>query len=506
MDNNNNKKDEAKITHRYLARIVIEAETPLVVHAGKKDLLTDAVVMKDVNGLPYIPGSSIAGVIRHAWKDADKDIDQLFGFQKNISSTKGDKPNVDENEPKGMGSRIIFTEARILNSEKKVVDGLQPDAIKNDPLLKEYPNLPVRQHVRITQRGVADKNGKFDEEIVYAGTRFCFEMEMIGDDKDDIVFGQLIKILNDGFFRLGSGSRKGFGKIKVIETQYCSLPIDHTDYLEKSSNLEDSKPWYNEHSLLLPEVDAPGRTTEKLRYSYRLRPENFFLFGSGFGDDEVDMTPVKELRVKGWDKKNGRVKGRSHFVPASSVKGALAHRVAFHYNRLTGAVILSGGELKNGKKMEDVVGTNNDAVRMLFGTAGDEKGDGKQRGNVIFSDLYINENVRDKIFNHVAIDRFTGGAIDGALFAEKAVYWQKPGDDAPMDKRYPLELDIVIDKDGIEKAIGKHNENSVTKIEYADVLNALEATLTDLCEGRLPLGGSVNRGYGIFNGFKVEDK
>ena len=52
--------------------------------------------------------------------------------------------------------------------------------------------------------------------------------------------------------------------------------------------------------------------------------------------------------------------------------------------------------------------------------------------------------------------------------------------------------------------IGKHNENNETKIEYADVLNALDATLNDLCEGRLPLGGSVNRGHGIFNGFKAE--
>jgi len=496
----NNKKDEAKITHRYLARIVIETETPIVVHAGKKDLLTDAVVMKDVNGLPYIPGSSIAGVIRHAWKDAGKDIDQLFGFQKNPSSVNDNKPGEDESEPKGMGSRIIFTEARILNSERKVVDGLQPDAITNDPLLKEYLNLPVRQHVRITHRGVAGKNGKFDEEIVYAGTRFCFEMEMLGDDKDNTTFSQLIDILKDVSFRLGSGSRKGFGSIKVIEseTRYCSLEINNEDYLDKSSNLEDSMEWYDKHKSQLPEVVKQSKTMVKL--CYRLRPENFFLFGSGFGDDDADMTPVEELRVD-WNNEIGELKKYGYLVPASSVKGALAHRIAYHYNKLTDAVILPNGTLKNGKEIEDVTGSNNDAVRLLFGTAGDENGIGKKRGNIIFSDMYINENVSDKIFNHVAIDRFTGGAIDGALFAEKATYWH-----CDDNNEYPLTLEILIDEKNIKRAIKKHYENSEKKISYENVCKAFNDTLADLCKGRLPLGGSVNRGHGIFNGFKVENK
>lgn len=494
MDNNNNKKNEARITHRYLAHIVIEAENPLVIHTGKKDLLTDAVVMKDVNGLPYIPGSSIAGVIRHAWKDAGKDIDQLFGFQRYPSNDKENKPDVEENTPKGMGSRIIFSEARILNSERKVVDGLQPDAIYNDPLLKEYQHLPVRQHVRITHRGVAAKNGKFDEEIVYAGTRFCFEMEMLGDEKDDFIFSQLINILNNAAFRLGSGSRKGFGSIKVIETQYCSLPIGHKDYLEKSSNLEDSKVWYSKHTSQLPITDAPGRTMKKL--CYRLRPENFFLFGSGFGYDEVDMTPVEEQRID-WSNGKGELKNYGYLIPASSVKGALAHRVAYHYNALK----LFYAEGKTQQELEAHSGSNNVAVRMLFGYADNGS---KQRGNVIFSDMYINENVSDKIFNHVAIDRFTGGAIDGALFAEKAVYWKEPGEDAPEEERYPLKLDLIIDEKGIKSGIAKYNESSEEKIEYNNVRKALNAALTDLCEGHLPLGGSVNRGHGLFNGFKVE--
>ncbi|MBR3713032.1 MAG: CRISPR-associated protein, partial [Bacteroidales bacterium] len=47
---------ESIYTHRFLARMIIEAKTPLAVGSGDKDITTDALVATDVNGLPYIPG------------------------------------------------------------------------------------------------------------------------------------------------------------------------------------------------------------------------------------------------------------------------------------------------------------------------------------------------------------------------------------------------------------------------------------------------------------------
>ncbi len=469
-----------KIDYRFLARIVVEATTPLAIHSGEKEVQTDAVVIRDVNGLPYIPGSSIAGVIRHAWKDAGNNADELFGFQKN------QKDNI-EDTPNGIGSRIIFSEARILNSAGKVVDGLQT---VNDSLLNSYVDLPIRQHVRITHRGVAADKGKFDEQVVFAGTRFCFEMEMLGHKNEAETFKQLLYILYQSTFRLGGGSRKGFGKIEVIEIKYDELEIKDSYYLEKSSDLEECKEWYRQP---LPKQ----KNSEVKILCYKLRPENFFLFGSGFGDDDADMTPVKEQRVI-WDgtpeKPSGHLAIEEYLIPAASVKGALAHRTAFHYNRIDN--FFADGKTK--EEIEAHTGTNNEAVRMLFGCEGDEKGEGKQRGNVLISDMYIND-AQDKVFNHVAIDRFTGGAIDGALFAEKAAYWHS--DDK---NEYPLTLEILIDEKNIKKAIIKHDENSEKKISYENVCKAFNAALADLCEGRLPLGGSVNRGHGIFNGKKWE--
>ena len=56
-----------KITHKYIARLIIEAATPLLVGSGEKGLTVDKLVAKDANNLPYIPATGLAGVLRHAF-------------------------------------------------------------------------------------------------------------------------------------------------------------------------------------------------------------------------------------------------------------------------------------------------------------------------------------------------------------------------------------------------------------------------------------------------------
>ena len=436
--------------YRYLARIIIEAVTPIVIKSGEKNILTDAVVSRDVNGLPYIPGSSIAGVVRHAWIDAGNDYKDIFGYQE---------------KKEGEGSKIIFSEARILDSQGKVIDGLYDEIA--DSLLKEYKQLPIRQHVRITEKGVAKDAGKYDEEIVYKGTRFCFEMEMIGHEDEGEKFDELLDILQNPTFRLGSGTRSGFGEIKVVQYQKRSLclPEQLDCYLSKSSNLEDNKVWYNKPDS----VEEKKENKSWTKYVLELNPEDFFLFGSGFGDDEADMTPVKE-NVVAWENGHAKLKEGYYLCPATSIKGAIAHRVAFHYNRKKGNRF---ADKMAAEDREKYLGKNNEAVKSLFGSEGDERGNGKLRGNVIISELYIDE-VTEKILNHVAIDRFTGGAIDGALFSEKPVY----------GKNKELKIDIWANLEDMD----------------VDVVQAFELTLDDIRIGMLSLGGGVNRGHVIFTG------
>jgi len=103
---------------------------------------------------------------------------------------------------------------------------------------------------------------------------------------------------------------------------------------------------------------------------------------------------------------------------------------------------------------------------------------------IIMNDILIpdEEGIKnDKIFNHVAIDRFTGGAMDGALFSEKVSYFE--------DENKEVCIDIWLEK-----------------TEFSEkVINAFEETLKDVCKGLLPLGGMTTKGHGIFTGKLLKD-
>jgi CRISPR/Cas system CSM-associated protein Csm3 (group 7 of RAMP superfamily) len=450
-----------KLTYRYIARIVLEAETGLFVGSGEASLLKDALVQKDHHGLPMIQGASLSGVLRHAIEDANSDTnawEELFGFQKKDT---------------GVGSRLRVSSAYMMVNESSVAEGLNfsiDDKVNN--VKTNYENLPSRQHVRISEKGVAQKNGLFDNEVVYKGTRFLFELELKGTEEDTARWNKLLKTLYSPLFRIGQGTRNGYGKLKVLSLK------------SKVFNLNDEKdfdtylhfdPSFNAPNSCLAEVklEVSGLGIDMESYTLQLKPDNFFIFGAGAGDDEVDNKPVEEEVAK---YRNDTIEfEKQTLIPASSIKGALAHRTAFHYNKLTG---------KFADNNEGDTGKENPAVNELFGV--EAKGKTGQRGRVILDDAYYSKSkVEDKIFNHVAIDRFTGGAMDGALFSEKV---------SVLKAETSFDLSIHVEKAKGSKG-HKGNEG-----DEEEVLLALEEAMKDICKGLLPLGGMTTKGHGIFTG------
>ncbi|MDE7189099.1 MAG: hypothetical protein K2N96_03030, partial [Muribaculaceae bacterium] len=94
--------------------------------------------------------------------------------------------------------------------------------------------------------------------------------------------------------------------------------------------------FWKDHGEKLESLQQPEENKgEWISYRLSLTPELFFLFGSGFGDEEADMTPVKAKKVV-WNNGKGELKENLVLIPATSVKGALSHRVACHWNRVNG--------------------------------------------------------------------------------------------------------------------------------------------------------------------------
>ncbi len=457
----------------FLARILLEAETPIKIGSGKDSVKTDAIILRDVNGLPYIPGATLMGLMRHALGEDTLTANRIMGFQSKKTND-------------GHGSWLSVSEAKVVGKGNVPVDGLQPSLVEKDEYLSGLMDMPIRQHVRIGHKGVAEKAGKFDEEVIPKGVRFCFEMELLADgEQGERDFLNLLDALQDDTFRIGGGSRKGFGKMRV-EEKACRLDFNDTDqfqiYLDKPSALNDLWDGWEKYSLNIPKLQQKEGIVE---YTLDLYPCDFMLFSAGLQDTvhNIDKTVIREKSVQ-WSSDQTPQwveEGKTIVVPASSVKGAIAHRTAFYYN-------LGKGVFADRKTPDEAeqAGRNNEAVTTLFGSAGDDKGKGKRRGRVLFSDIVETadeeEHVKGKVFNHVRIDRFTGGAVNGALFDEAPLY----------TKGHRIVLHITLTDAG---HIGK------------DVRESFEHALNDICSGLLPLGGGVNRGNGMFTGeLKTEEK
>lgn len=430
-------------SHRYLAKFIIEASSPLFIGSGQSSLLKDSLVYKDVNGFPQIPGTTLAGVVRHQLESSIINIDwnNIFGSSDNLSA-----------------SRLIFSAGCMLLSNNLCSEGILEDSQVDLEIKNRFLNLPVRQHVKINHKGVAEKHALFDNEIVYKGTRFIFDVELMGDENDQDAWEMIMQAILNPAFRLGSGTRNGFGDLKVIALEINIFNLtqekDFSNYLNSNISFNDS--------LRLKKIDANTTVSNGFSvYEIELTPDATFIFSEGAGDEDVDNRPLVEDIVTYDDNKINFV--QRNVVPGSSIKGALLHRCAYHYNKFKGLFASNTS-----------YALTNTAVVELFGSIEDNQA---TAGNVFFTDFYFEENTisNNKIFNHVAIDRFTGGGVDGALFSEKV---------------------SIGDKDVVFKT-----KIYVKNSSYSNfVLDAFENALIDVCKGLLPLGGMTTKGNGFFTG------
>lgn len=450
------------LTHRYIARLEFEAVTPLFIGAGKSGALVDALIRTDWNGLPLIPGTSLTGVLRHGL-DAGGQVDywkDLFGHQEGNN---------------GVGSRLRISDALLIVDDDQVYEEANTEIPTH--LLTILFNLPVRKHVRINCKGAAVNNGLFDNQVLPKGARFRCEIMLMGNAADQPHWEALLKTFSSPMFRIGQGTRNGYGKLKVHRMGSSVLDIS-TD----KSHFNEFLNWDPSLNSGKPELKTPATLQQQVRegirsYQLVLKPDDFFIFGSGRGDEQADQKPVTEREFKyDQNKKLSRSEPLT-LIPATSIKGALAHRVCYHHNRINKWFVddPEGCQAYTTEKCP--------AVRWLFGSASNENNDlGKGHvGRVIIDDVLKDGVKDDSIFFHVTIDRFTGGALPGFLFSERVNNLDTTNDNEAIILTVHVDLR---DKDGLEETF----------------IKALELALTDICNGRLPLGGMTTKGHGVFNG------
>lgn len=180
----------------------IELLTPAMIGSGRSEY-SDADVIRDVDGRPYIPSTSLTGVLRHKFNS--------FNVDKNILDTF-------------WGSK-----------DAKKPEEMRESCIKIDDLLchnDSYVPCSIRDGVKIdNKRGIAKDKGKFDYEIIERDEKFLLNIEISLDGNNDNIkreiLATIVYLLKNDKVRIGAKTNSGFGKIKLINEQYFEFDFSN---------------------------------------------------------------------------------------------------------------------------------------------------------------------------------------------------------------------------------------------------------------------------------------
>ena len=214
-----------KLTSYSVVKGIISCESGLRIGGSKDSLeigaMDNPIIRHPVNGLPYIPGSSLKGKMRSLLEvkagtfsfkggpcDCGKcDVCKLFGC--------GNPNNATEM------TRLIFRDAMITSESEQILREAQEEKGLNFAEVKNENWIDRKT-------GKAGKGGLRSQERVPEGTTFSFEVSIRLFDIDNKE--QFKKKIAEGlqlmeFDYLGSSGSRGYGKIKFLDLTLDGHPF-----------------------------------------------------------------------------------------------------------------------------------------------------------------------------------------------------------------------------------------------------------------------------------------
>ena len=439
-----NNRHQRNIYKRIIVKGTLVLDTPTCLGSGDSYSLTDLALLRDSvdEDKALLTGASIAGALRNYLRD--------YAGKYNELEAEGDLTN------------LLFGSARkILDQNKKVVivdDGDQSPLIVNDSISAEKIDIELRDGVKIDgNKGVAVDGAKYDFELLSASTKFPLFFELlIEEGKDEAQLKQALAIALSGFDKgeiaIGMKKRRGFGRCHVEGWQVWQF--DLKDEKQRFAWLAFDRDWADQY---------PIKSTEgKIEESLALKIDNddkrdrftisakFSLVGSMLirsAEYSKDKTP-DAVHLK--SKRDGELKS---IISGTSLAGVLRHRAVRIVKTLN-------------QKLETQEGREPEIVEQIFGFVVEKLA---QASRLTVEEKVI-ENPTELVQTRIAIDRFTGGALHGALFDAQPVF----------NGEVKLELELRNPK---ECEIG-----------------LLLLLLKDLWTGDLPIGGESSIGRGRLKG------
>ena len=331
--------NSASIIGRYTLNGTVKLTSPLIIRAGvSNDILNDTVddiVVTYHDGQPFIPGTSLAGVLRQALQGLVPDAELvLFG-------------SIDD---KGTQSAL---------------------QINDIPL--EDTNIVVRDGIRIDDvRGVTVDGAKYDFEVIESGAtgqlcidcviRRCHEQQ---GEKIEKALAALANALQHGI-AIGARTVNGFGRVACKD-----IALEHYDFTKP----DHVKAWLTGKSGAVVAIPKQALVADR----------DLVINMDAYLEDTV---LIKSIFEEAWEDKSVAL-----FVPGTSVKGVLRHQCG---------------------RILQAIGSNDELVNTLFGYSNDDDKDSR-KGRFMVDEIYFDKQFNQEEQPRIRVDRFTGGAMNGAL-------------------------------------------------------------------------------------------
>lgn len=373
---------------------------------------------------PVLPGPSIAGSLRStAMKvlsgDAAEATEELFGHVTLSVESDG--------------------------KTKKTITAASAVEILGATLVNKKPETLKRHRTAINRETGAALNHMLRNEEIVGPTSYRIIVQVQGRASDKYSYvSQFDKVLEEWQPQLGRGRSVGLGRGKVEKAMRISLNLASDEGLQW---------WLFEKQSFFDGVleSIPKNSDEKIERD---------LLSTKSNTETAHITVKFELKEPvhvGFEKpESGEIPIYQQFghpaIPATSWKGVFRHRVE------TIITLVDSYDLAN------------DVANVMFGSS--DTG----RGLLRFRDSYFVDTNDRKLDEgrlqrreHVAIDRFSGGAKDSAKFTWQCV---------PQGFLTELAIDFP------------------DKEKYSGCNNLIKHVVRDVHDGIIGIGAGISRGYG----------
>lgn len=410
-----------QIIKKKYCKISFTNTSSLAVGSGNNEN-TDSDIVRNSAGVAYIPGSAVAGICRSFFlKDNGKaTMEKYFGFV-DISNKVDDGVG-------SAGSKVIFYDANVVDEDI------------------EKCNISKRDSVALDEYKTSKEGAKFDMEALEPGIRFVTyieqNIEKVDEETDKDILDAICDKWLSGRVYIGSKTMRGYGElgdVKVLVKEFdMTNPAEVENWLD--FDMYDNENWKDGNAYAAKETKN-NKIVLSLKQaggiSIRKYTTKVTATGGKSEPDFEQMTVTinsKEYPV----------------IPGTSWAGAFRHRME---------------ELVSEIKKEEYFGHVGKSNKYPDLEA--------RKGDIRFSETIL-YGAKEKVLSRNAIDRFSGGASNQALFTEKTYYGGT--------------TDLII---------------SFETTPDENLIAAMAATIADLHYGFFAVGGLTSIGRGCFTVEKI---